>query len=67
MIKLQLFALYLAEQTRVNPPVSNDEFVLRALIGGVALVIFITVCCIAWRTVPILKSIIPVKPKDLDD
>ncbi len=52
--------LVLLEETVPYESVGFGEFSLRVGVGMTALVVFIALCCLAWRTVPALKQIIPV-------
>ncbi len=39
--------------------VGFGEFMLRVGLGMAFLAVFVTICCIAWRTLPALKELIP--------
>lgn len=51
--------LLLLAEPAPNESVGFGEFSLRVGLGMTLLVVFIALCCLAWRTVPALKQIIP--------
>ncbi len=53
------FLLLVMAEPAANESTGFGEFSLRVGLGMGALVIFIIVCCVAWRTLPALRNIIP--------
>ncbi len=59
MTAIPTFLLLFLAETIPADSVGFGEFSLRVGVGMTALVIFTALCCLAWRTVPFLKELIP--------
>jgi hypothetical protein len=66
MLKIELFSIVLAGEPLASSQEGNTATVLRMMLFMLALVMFVLLAGLAWRTLPFLRKIIPT-PQEVEE